>query len=81
MERSTEGSTHGLSLPRFVPLLKSRVAGAFVLPSTGKIRDRIKSYGRGRICLVSGCDTVLSAYNAAPYCSVHDRVGILGRRP
>ncbi len=74
-----EGSAHGLSLPRSIPLVKSRVAGAFQLPGTGKIGDRIPAYGRGRICEAWGCHTVLSTYNPAPYCSVHDHVG--ERRP
>jgi hypothetical protein len=55
--------------------VKSRVAGAFILPSTGKTGDRIKSYGPGRICEVWGCKTVLSTYNPAQYCSLHDPVG------
>jgi hypothetical protein len=59
--------------------VKSRVAGAFQLPSTGKTSDRILAYGRGRICEARGCDTVLSAYNPAPFCSVHDHAG--ERRP
>ena len=70
-----EGSTHGLSLPRSIPLVKSRVAGAFQLPSTGKTSDRVPAYGRGRVCEVWGCNTILSTYNPAPYCSVHDHAG------
>ena len=72
---STEGSTHGLSLHRSAPLVKSRVAGGFILPSTGKLSDRIKSYGTGRICDAWGCTTILSAYNPAQFCSAHDRPG------
>jgi hypothetical protein len=60
--------------------VKSRVAGAFVLPSTGKISDRIPAYGRGRVCEVWGCNTILSTYNPAHFCSVHDRDGIPQRR-
>jgi len=79
-----EGSSHGLSLHRSIPLgsiplVKSRIAGAFLLPSTGKTSDRVPAYGRGRICEACGCDTVLSTYNPAPYCSVHDHAG--ERRP
>ena len=70
---STEGSTHGLSLHRSAPLVKSRVAGGFILPSTGKLSDRIKSYGSGRICEARGCTTILSAYNPAEFCSTHKR--------
>ena len=55
--------------------MKSRVAGGFILPATGKISDRIKSYGRGRICEAWGCTTILSTYNPAHFCSSHDRAG------
>ena len=55
--------------------MKSRVTGAFQLPSTGKLSDRIPAYGHGRVCAAPGCDTVLSTYNPSPYCSVHDRLG------
>ena len=72
MEQSTKGSKHGLSLLRFVLLVKSRVGGAFRSPSVGKISDRIPAYGRGRVCEASGCDTLLSTYNPAAYCSLHD---------
>ena len=81
MEESTKGSKHGLSLPRFVLLVKSRVAGAFRFPSAGKISDRIPAYGRGRICEASGCDTLLSTYNPAVYCSLHDVPGAPRTRP
>jgi len=60
--------------------VKSRVAGGFILPATGKISDRIKSYGRGRICEVGGCTTILSAYNPASLCSSHARAGTPQRR-
>jgi hypothetical protein len=55
--------------------VKSRVAGGFILPSTGKLSDRIKSYGSGRICEARGCTTILSAYNPAHLCSAHARAG------
>jgi hypothetical protein len=54
--------------------VKSRVAGGFILPATGKISDRIKSYGRGRVCEAWGCATILSTYNPAHLCSAHQRV-------
>jgi hypothetical protein len=60
--------------------MKSRGAGAFILPNTGKLSDRIKSYGRGRICEVWGCTTILSTYNPAHFCSSHDHVGKPGPR-
>jgi len=33
--------------------------------------DRVTARKRGRICAVEGCDTILSIYNPARYCSVH----------
>ena len=27
---------------------------------------------RGRVCAQAGCDTILSTYNKATHCSVHD---------
>jgi hypothetical protein len=60
--------------------VKSRVIGAFVSPCAGRISQRIPAYGRGRVCEAPRCDTVLSNYNPAVYCSVHDVVGIPRRR-
>jgi hypothetical protein len=54
--------------------VKSRAAGAFILPGTNRASDRIKSFGRGRVCEVWGCNTILSAYNPAQFCSAHDPV-------
>ena len=70
----------GLSLPHSVSLVKSRVAGGFILPSTGRSSDRIRSYGRGRVCEAWGCTTILSAYNPAHYCFAHERTGTPERR-
>jgi hypothetical protein len=52
--------------------MKSRAAGSYLSPATGKISDRIAAYGRGRVCAAPGCSTLLSAYNPGPCCSVHD---------
>jgi len=60
--------------------VKSRVIGAFVQTGTGRPGQRIPAYGGGRICGAPHCDTVLSQYNPAPYCSVHDAVGTPRRR-
>ena len=60
--------------------MKSRTTGSFILPDTGRVSDRIKSYGRGRICEVCGCNTVLSTYNPAHFCSSHEHVGSPGSR-
>jgi hypothetical protein len=32
---------------------------------------RTRTYGRGRVCIVSGCDTLLSAYNPSNICALH----------
>ena len=61
--------------------MKSRSAGHFLSPSVGKIRDKIPAYGRGRICEAPGCGTLLSTYNPALYCSLHESGGMLQPRP
>ena len=43
-----------------------------MVPSTGRVSDRIAAFGLGRICESPGCDTVLSKYNSSHFCSVHD---------
>jgi hypothetical protein len=59
--------------------MKTHAAGAFQLPSIGKTSDRVPAYGRGRVCEVWDCNTILSTYNPSPYCSLHDHAG--ERRP
>jgi len=51
--------------------MKVRTAGGFLAPRTGKLSDRIPTYGRGRVCKAPGCGTRLSTYNPAHYCSLH----------
>jgi len=60
--------------------VKSHLTGAYLVTSAGKISDRVPAFGRGRICEASGCDTVLSTYNPALYCSLHDAAGIARAR-
>lgn len=43
-----------------------------MVPSTGRVSDRIAAFGLGRVCEAPGCDTVLSKYNSSHFCSVHD---------
>jgi hypothetical protein len=52
--------------------VKSRVAGSFILPATGRVSDRIPAYQRGRVCEFWRCATILSKYNPSHFCSVHD---------
>jgi hypothetical protein len=35
------------------------------------LTDRVAVWERGRICAHDGCDTILSIYNSAKYCSAH----------
>lgn len=32
---------------------------------------RTKTYGQGRVCVIDGCDTLLSAYNPSSVCALH----------
>ena len=80
MRFSTEGSHHGPSLSRSSLVVKSRAVGAFVPTGTGRLSERIPAFGAGRVCGAPDCDTVLSTYNPAPYCSVHDAAGTSRRR-
>jgi hypothetical protein len=36
-----------------------------------RVRGYVESYGRGRTCETSGCDTTLSQYNKATLCWRH----------
>ena len=54
--------------------MKVRIAGGFMSSGTGKVSDRIPTYGRGRVCEAPGCGTLLSSYNPALRCSLHAAV-------
>jgi hypothetical protein len=41
------------------------------LHSMAETMLRAKTYGAGRICVVEGCGTRLSAYNPSPVCALH----------
>ena len=77
---STEGLAYALRLPRSAPHVKSRAIGAFVSSSRGTRSQQVLAYGRGRVCGAPDCGTVLSTYNPALFCSLHDVVGIPRRR-
>lgn len=51
--------------------MKVRIAGGFRSSGTGRSSEKIPTYGHGRVCETTGCDTVLSSYNPAHHCSVH----------
>jgi hypothetical protein len=59
--------------------VKSRVAGSFILPGTGRVSDRISAYEHGRVCEAPGCTTILSKYNSSHFCAVHERVDVRRR--
>jgi hypothetical protein len=60
--------------------VKSRIAGSFILPGTGRASDRIPAYERGRVCEAWGCTTILSKYNSSHFCAVHDPARVRERR-
>lgn len=43
-------------------------------------QDRVRVHRRGRICAQPGCDTILSVYNPAKYCSAHVQESQSSRR-
>jgi hypothetical protein len=49
--------------------------GSDGIPATG-LTHGVPSltYGRGRVCAMSGCRTVLSRYNPTSRCSCHDEL-------
>ena len=44
------------------------------------LTDRVSVKARGRVCAHEGCDTILSIYNPATYCSAHASEGFSRRR-
>jgi hypothetical protein len=66
--------------PRSSPVVKSRVVGSFLQTGVGRPSQKISNYGSGRICGMPHCGTVLSAYNPALYCSLHDVAAVPRRR-
>jgi len=81
MEESTKGSKHGLSLPRFVLLVKVPRGGRFPIPKRRQDQREDPGYGRGRICEASGCDTLLSTYNLPSTARCNDFPGAPRPRP
>jgi hypothetical protein len=60
--------------------VKSRVVGSFLQTGSGRPSQKIPNFGGGRICGAPHCGTVLSAYNPALFCSLHDVVAVPRRR-
>lgn len=60
--------------------MKSRVIGSFMQTGAGRPGQQIPAYGGGRVCGAPHCDTVLSTYNPALYCSLHDVAAVPKRR-
>lgn len=51
-----------------------RTAIAASLPKSRS--RRCKTYRAGRVCLYEGCTTILSRYNPARLCSLHESLGV-----
>ena len=60
--------------------MKSRVIGGYLQTGVGRPSQQIPAFGSGRICGAPLCGTVLSTYNPALYCSLHDVVAVPRRR-
>ena len=60
--------------------MKSRVIGSYLQTGAGRPSQKIPSFGAGRVCGAPLCGTVLSTYNPALYCSLHDVVAVPRRR-
>lgn len=56
------------------------MVGSFLQTGAGRPSQKIPNYGSGRICGMAHCDTVLSAYNPAVFCSLHDAAAVPRRR-
>ena len=50
-----------------------RASATLVRRPSGALSQSQKTYSRGRVCCVSDCETVLSAYNPNSLCALHDR--------
>jgi hypothetical protein len=51
----------------------SNVRHSYTIAEVKEPRSRPQTFGRGRVCQVDGCGTLLSIYNPAPFCAVHSR--------
>jgi hypothetical protein len=60
--------------------VKSRVIGSYQQTGAGRPGQQIPAFGSGRVCEAPGCSTVLSTYNPALYCSLHDDAAVSRRR-
>jgi hypothetical protein len=60
--------------------VKSRVIGSYLQTGAGRASQQIPAYGGGRVCGAPHCGTVLSTYNPAQYCSLHDVAALPKRR-
>ena len=54
------------------------VMSNFGFPSS---EDRLDTEPRGRVCATDGCDTILSRYNRADHCGVHENGLVVAARP
>ena len=63
---------------RFDPDQLGAVMSNFGFPSS---EDRLDTEPRGRVCATDGCDTILSRYNRADHCGVHENGLVVAARP
>jgi hypothetical protein len=67
----------GLRTRFLAPRASVRPSGARRLPAGDRWSERVGACAPGRICTAAGCRTVLSIYNATPYCALHEPEGIV----
>jgi hypothetical protein len=60
--------------------VKSRVVGSFLQTGVGRPSQKIPAFGSGRVCAAPRCSTILSTYNPALFCSLHDVTSVPKRR-
>ena len=48
------------------------VSGRLRRLHTGRLAERVKDYGDGRLCEAPGCSTRLSIYNPDRRCALHE---------
>ena len=60
--------------------MKSRKIGSYLQTGSGRPNQRIPAFGGGRVCGAPHCGTVLSTYNPALFCALHDVAAVPKRR-
>jgi endogenous inhibitor of DNA gyrase (YacG/DUF329 family) len=60
--------------------MSTRITGTLNPWGPASRAHRVRSYQSGRICAHPDCDTILSVYNPARYCTIHASLAAGGRR-